>query len=111
MSDIVKTICELSKGEYWSNTQSFKDEFTSRFYDGSIVFDKLDLSECTQFYDRGSNAELLIYKDRQCVYSCCYTGYYNQKIITCIYGRNGLVYEYKIDYDVLEKEFSKKKRT
>ncbi|WP_313069834.1 hypothetical protein [Lacrimispora sp.] len=109
MSDIVKTICELSNGEYWSNTQSFKEEFISRFYNGSDIFNKLDLNECTQFYDRGSNAELLIYNGRQCVYSCCYTGYYNQKIITCIYEKNGLVYNYNIDYDKLEKEFSKKK--
>lgn len=110
MSNIVDTLCELTKGEYWSNAQSFKEEFINRFYNGLIVFNKLDLSEFTQFYDRGNNAELLIYSGRQCVYSCCYTEYYNLKIITCVYGRNGLVYKYDIDYDALEKEFCKKKR-
>lgn len=107
MGNIVNTICELTKGEYWSNTQEFKEEFISRFYNGSIIFDGLELSEFTQFYDRGSNAELLLYSGRQCVYSCCYTEYYNQKIITSIYGRNGLVYKYNINYEELEKEFCK----
>ncbi len=109
MANIVNTICELTKGEYWSNTQEFKEEFINRFYNGSIIFDALELSKFTRFYDRGSNAELLLYNGRQCVYSCSYTEYYNQKIITCVYGRNGLVYERKIDYDALEKEFGKKK--
>lgn len=110
MSNIVSTICELTRGEYWSNTQSFKEEFINRFYNGALIFDKLELDKCTQFYDRGNNAELLIYNGRQCIYSCCYTEYYNQKIITSIYGRNGIVYKYDVNYDELEKEFTKKSK-
>ena len=110
MSNIESTICELTKGEYWSNKQSFKEEFINRFYNGSHVLESVNMEACTQFFDKGSNAELLIYGDRKILYSCCYTEYYNQKIITHIYSSDGLEYRYGVDYDKLEKEFSKKKR-
>ena len=87
MPNIVSTLCELTKGEYWSNKQSFKEEFINRFYNGSHVLESVNMETCNQFFDKGSNAELLIYSS------------------------DGLEYRYSVDYDKLESEFKKKRRS
>ena len=68
MSNLVNTICQLTKGEYWSNKQNFKEEFTSLFYNGAEILEQINMSECNQFHDNGCNAELSIYNDRQSVF-------------------------------------------
>lgn len=107
---MIEMLKELTKGEYWSNKQNFKEEFSNRFYNGMEILKQVDMDECNQFYDKGSNAELLIYNNNnKIIYSCCYEEYYNKKIVTHIYNKNGLVYSHELDYDKMDNEFKNKK--
>jgi len=86
------TIISLSQ-----NMKVFKNSFVNSLEIEAII----DLDECTDYRDQGSNAELLIYNERQIIYSCCYNEYYDRKFITHIYNRNAeLVYKYEIDYNI-----------
>ena len=79
-------------------------EFQTFFANGTEALEKVPaMKDCTDFWPKGTNAELLIYNDRQIVYSCCYTEAYGMLFITSVWGKNGCEYEYRLDYDAIEK--------
>lgn len=83
-------------------------EFNTFFANGEDVSKAVDLYTCTDFWAKGTNSETLIYSGRKIVYSCCYSSFYDKLFITSVWSENGCEYEYKINYDDLEKQHKKR---
>lgn len=81
-------------------------EFNAYFANGIDVSKYINLSDCTDFYPKGINSETLIYSDGKIIYSCCYTSAYGKYYITSVWSQQGCEYEYKVDYNKLERMLS-----
>lgn len=85
------------------------EQFETYFYNGKELLNTIpDLKECSYFIDKGNNAELLIYKNNQIVYSCTYTEIGTKenrktkwnKIIETVYSKSGCLYKINA-YDIM----------
>lgn len=74
-------------------------DFSKFFANGAEIEKKIDLTQCTEFWPKGTNSEALIYSGRQIVFSCCYTEYKRKMYITSVWAKSGCVYEYDINYN------------
>ncbi len=85
------TIINLS-----SDIKNLRDDITN--FEDIAEFEDIETQATDyRFY---SNQEILIYNNRETLYSCSYTQYKNNIYITHIYNRESeLVYYYEIDYN------------
>lgn len=95
MGNIINTLVALSEGKTCGN----KQQFESLIYNG-IAFTQNFFEDMTNFHDNGQ--VISIYVDSRLTHECNYTEYYNQKIITSIYSRQGCVFTKEIDFDSKE---------
>ncbi len=85
-------------------------DFERIFANGQKVASSIDISDCTEFWPKGTNSECLIYAGRKIKYSCCYAWAYGVYVITSVWGESGCVYDEPIDYNRLEKEYGKRRK-
>lgn len=99
---LLENIISLMDGKEWGKIGDLKHNFVNAecvlqdielYYYGKYEFNK------NAFKDYYFNGQELVLHYRYGSISCCVRMWKNKRYITAVYGKDGLIHEYKIDYD------------